>query len=206
MSNSGITPDFFHEVSNEIKKWEELIGKEPNNEVLYELAFFKIYLKFEKVYVNAFIEIMCNTHIYKGNKINYRILPLFTDDEKNERTPFETFLKSISGSSYYLSIDKISDLHKEFMFEPNPFFTIHSDVNYQSKLRDMVIIRNFFAHESQDAKKKYITHFNYDSDKFESPSILLRTKLKGRNITRLSSYIKTIEDIINLIVHDTKPE
>jgi hypothetical protein len=170
-------------VANEVEYWNRILSNNDNPKLL-ELAFFKIYIKFEKFVSDLFI------HYSTGqlNSLNFcpdRILE-FRDD---------THLNNVLGTknknyiNYYESITDLS----EHIFVNNPFEIITTDANFSNEFVNMKLLRNYIAHESSTSKNKYVKTILNNRDFIEPHEFLI----KKRNGTNKSNYTIYIEAIMS---------
>lgn len=190
------------EVKQEIEFWRNFFdnSKEINQEVidrLYETAFIKIYIKFEKCFIQIFLD--C---IDLGGKFGSHDLQSYLSYPSNEYG-LEKLLKTAFGNSYYLNFDKIKDLHPLLINKrSSPFENIFTSID-SSKLKQMTRLRNYYAHESQESKEKYRRTFfkqnhNLTSEE-ENISFVLNQSLHGKHKTRYQDYIELLEIMINIL-------
>jgi hypothetical protein len=134
-------------VQNEITRWEALVRADKE---LLELAFFKIFVKFEKFLADSFI-IYAIGGASKTGFVPQRKLPFV--DEAHLRNVIMADDKKYSD----LPIERVKIL-SENIFEngQNPFFRTLSDSVFTPNFKEMQLVRHFIAHESDESQKRYI--------------------------------------------------
>lgn len=152
--------------------------------ILYEVSFFKIYVKFE-VYLSNVFENYC-----VGIESNLGYCPqrklMFIDKEH---------LRAIlRGDKQYVDyIKKIEALSKHIFWD-NPFNIIFDVADNSTLMNQMITLRNYIAHESGEAKVKYIKTC-LGNGAFIEPSMYLTRKNRR---TSKSNYTIFVEKIIEL--------
>jgi len=178
------------ELFEEIEYWNEKISSSKTSEIL-ELAFFKIFIKFEKFLSDLFVN-YCIGENSLGNYCPERKL-CFTDEEhlnailQKEKKMF---------INHYDLILKLSD----HIFAQNPFEIISRDANFSSEIRNMKIIRDYIAHESNHAKKKFSEALLNGKENIK-PFEFLAKKKKSRAVSYYSYYIEIIKETSNYIIN-----
>lgn len=180
-----------NEVIDEIHKWNARFTNEQTNIYIYEIAFFKIFVKFELYISKLFVEYSIGKETSEGliinRKLNFR-------DEKH----IKAIIKDENSSfvNYINKIDKIS----KYIFEDgqDPFGLIFSSYNYSGYIYEMRYIRNYIAHESEEAKNKYIKSVLHDKE-FIEPANYLSTMTKKGGKTHYSKYIEKIEEMVEIL-------
>lgn len=139
-------------VEQEINDWKSKILKMYNVLVsdLLELAFFKIYVKFEFFLVETFEKYVLGTQSKTGF-IPQRKLNFSSDSQLRD------MLQGNNPKNYLeLTADRIEKLSKHiFEDTENPFFDTFNDSFFSAKYKEMTTIRNLIAHESKESKKQY---------------------------------------------------
>ena len=182
------------ELIGEITKWENILKNKNtvyNNE-LYEIAFFKIFIKFEKFLSVCFEEYCVGNGTTDGYCPNRKLN--FID-----KYHLINVIKPQSRSFInHIDIIKISDCF--FDDADNPFDIIRIDPTYTGIFDQMKKIRNFIAHESDEAKSKYSGIMN---NNFKPVCKFLLAKKKGESISNYTYYIEAIKKISNCILNKT---
>ncbi len=178
---------------DEIDKWNNMLSINKNSD-LYELAFFKIYIKFEKFLSDVFE----NYSIGIKSDFGYcpeRIL-CFIDIEH-----FYRIIKKENKSyiNHYESIKKFSSC----IFQNNPFEILISDANYTGDLNNMKILRDYIAHESISSRNNYIRSL-LNSKKFIEPNEFLLKKKKSIPISNFSHYVNIMHEISGFLINIPK--
>lgn len=180
------------ELIDEVNKWNNLFASAaPNDNSLYELAFFKIFIKFEKFLSDCFENYAIgNTSIHgysPARRLSFDDLDHLNQIIKRES---RTFI------NHFELIKTISDC----FFSDNPFNIIKTDATYSNILNQMKIIRDYIAHESPAAKGKYIQSV-LNNRPFVEPHVHLLTIKKGINKSHYSFYIESMTIISNYIIN-----
>lgn len=174
----------------EITKWNEILTTKSNKD-LYELAFFKIFIKFEKFLSDAF------ENYSIGIQSDYGYCPerilCFIDIEHLNK-----IIKKDNKSfvNHYESIKNLSNC----IFQDNPFDILTTDANYYSDINNMKILRDYIAHESDSSKNKYIKSL-LNSKSFVSPNDFLLKKKKVLNISNYTHYTNVMNEISGYLIN-----
>lgn len=113
---------------------------------LYEVFFFKIYVKFE-AYLASLFEQYC-----VGETSGKGFCPL----RKLEFEDREHLRAILKGDRQYVEyVKKIQQLSKH-VFINNPFNVIFDVAENFTALDQMIALRNYIAHESPESRKRYI--------------------------------------------------
>lgn len=179
---------------DKIDYWVELISKDSGkNYRLYELAFFKIFVKFE-LFLRDIFQVYCTGETISKNYSPERKL------EFENVTHLDGILKS-QRTSYIDYLDKIENYSK-FIFknEKNPFSLIFENANYNTYYSHMKIIRNYIAHESNEARKKYHKNVIGEHKDFIEPYKFLKGKNKKLSIPQFSLYVRAVEEMTNILL------
>lgn len=160
---------------NEIMKWDSLINE---NEEFLEIAFFKIFVKFE----NFIIEMIMK--YATGQESSKEYCP-------NRRLNFEDakHLKDTLNTNYIDVSEKTEKLVSQIFDDSNPFsfFFSSEDSSFYNQLK---CVRNFIAHESPESKEKYIKKALFNQP-FIEPNEYLKKKYQNTSVK--SKYTKFIE-------------
>lgn len=180
------------ELFDEIDKWNNLFSSSASiDNSIYELAFFKIFIKFEKFLSYSFENYAIgNTSIHgycPTRRLSFDDIAHLNKVIKKENRSFV---------NHYEVIKSISDC----FFNDNPFEIITTDPNYSSIINQMKVIRDYIAHESDAAKHKYITNV-LNNRPFVEPHIHLRTVKRSLSISFYTYYINSIIEISNFIIN-----
>lgn len=184
------------ELIGEIDKWKNIFQNNNDNH-LYELAFFKIFVKFEKFLADCF-EGYC-----AGNESIYNYCPVrklnFVDVNHLHRV-----LKCNGGGSFINHSKIIKDISNYF-FDDNddPFDIIKTDPNYSNLYIHMLLVRNVIAHESSEAKNKYHSTIIGNNNPYISPNEHLFSQKRGSSDSYYTIYTNAIKNISNYIVGNT---
>ncbi|MBC1247360.1 hypothetical protein [Listeria booriae] len=163
------------DILNEIDKWDKLLKS--NNDFL-EIAFFKIFVKFE----NFIVEMILQYASGEASSENYLpIRRLDFDDPEHLKNTIDTKYLDVSDKTKSL-VDQIFDNNNPFSF----FFDCQEATFFDS-LRS---VRNYIAHESRESKEKYRKKALFNKAHIE-PNAYLSKRYKAEDIT--SNYTKFIE-------------
>ncbi len=176
---------------NEISKWNLILSTNTNRD-LYELAFFKIFIKFEKFLSDTFE----NYSIGNQSDSGYcpeRILNFIDLEHLNKIIKKE----NASFVNHYEIIKNLSSC----IFLSNPFEIIISDANYSTDIHHMKVLRDFIAHESDSAKGKYIRSL-LNNRPFISPNEYLLKKKKIINISNYTHFTNIITEISKYLINE----
>ncbi len=177
---------------DEIRRWNTLfVASSTVDSSLYELAFFKIFIKFEKFLSDSFENYAIGNLSIHGycpsRRLNFDDLEHLNKVlKKNDR----------AFVNHFEVIKTISDC----FFSDNPFDIIKTDPNYSNIIKDMKIIRDYIAHESNSAKNKYVAGILNNRPFIEPHQHLLNTK-RGASISYYTYYINAIQEISNFIIN-----
>ncbi len=177
---------------DEIDKWNLVFSSHSTiDPSLYELAFFKIFIKFEKFLSDCFE----NYAIGSASSYGYCPTRRLNFDDLNH---LNRVIKKENRSfvNHYEVIKNISDC----FFIDNPFEIIKTDPTYTTIINQMKIIRDYIAHESLAAKNKYVVTILNNRPFIEPHKHLLQTK-RGTANSFYSHYINSIINISNFIIN-----
>ncbi|WP_404354282.1 hypothetical protein [Exiguobacterium aurantiacum] len=167
------------------------VNKIQSNDDIYDLAFFKIFVKFEKFLVITFKEYIC------GNGTSEYIPECkltFTDISH-----FERLVKSNSRGSFIDYLNIMEKFSKEvFKNHKNPFDCIFADAELKDLYNKMRYLRNHIAHESSESKDKY-HRFVLNQQQFQEPNEHLKKLHRSSNASYFTHYITAIEKAASVI-------
>lgn len=113
---------------------------------LYEIYFFKVYVKFEVFLAQLFENYCIGVCSGKG----------YCPNRKLEFIDKEHLRAVLKGDKQYLDyIKKIESLSKH-IFVDNPFDLIFQVADNNNIFDQMISLRNYIAHESAESRKRYI--------------------------------------------------
>ncbi|MEM0543807.1 hypothetical protein WFZ85_14390 [Flavobacterium sp. j3] len=176
-------------VIDEIEYWNGILA-ESDNPKLLEMAFFKIYIKFEKFTSDLFIY-YCTGQNSSFDFCPERKLPFVDDNHLNGVIG----TKNKAYINYYENIIELS----EHIFVVNPFEIITRDVNYFNEFNNMKILRNYIAHESLSSRKKYVQSLLGNRD-FIEPYEFLRKIRRNTGKSNLTTYNEIIINSTNYLI------
>lgn len=180
------------ELLDEIDKWNNIFSSSTTiDPSLYELAFFKIFIKFEKFLSDCFenyaIGITSSTGYCPTRRLNFDDLSHLNLVIKKENRSFVNHYEVIKNISHCFFID-------------NPFEIIKSDPTYTTIINQMKIIRDYIAHESLAAKNKFIVSV-LNNRPFVEPHQHLTSTKRTTAISYYTYYINSIITISNFIIN-----
>lgn len=164
---------------------------ESNNSENYDIAIFKIWIKFEKYLSYVFL----NYSLGGASEKNYspKLKLCFINESQ-----FNAFMRE--GNKKYIEYTKKIETLSDHVFEKNPFDIILKDADRKVYYEQLKAIRNYIAHESEEARRKIINLcFSGNEDKFIQPNDFLKTKPINNGKTYFSIYIEFILDVIESI-------
>jgi hypothetical protein len=180
------------ELIDEIAKWNKIL-KTNSNKDLYELAFFKVFIKFEKFLSEAFE----NYSIGIQSDYGYcpeRILNFLDVDHL-----YKTIKKDDKYVNHYENIKKLSNC----IFQDNPFEIITTDANYSTEINNMKTLRDYIAHESITSRNRFIKCL-LNNKTFISPNEFLLRKKKTIKISNYTYYTNIITEISDYLIYVPK--
>ncbi|EKT3964611.1 hypothetical protein AAIP55_002080 [Flavobacterium psychrophilum] len=180
------------ELINEIDKWDGVfLSNTTIDPSLYELAFFKVFIKFEKFLSDCFENYAIGSSSSSGyspiRRLNFDDLSHLNKVIKKENRSFVNHFEVIKNISDCFFID-------------NPFDIIKTDPTYTTIINQMKIIRDYIAHESLAARNKYVMNILNNRPFIEPHQHLLQTK-RGTANSFYSYYIDSIKTISNFIIN-----
>ena len=180
------------ELDNYIDFWNTELRD--NNDHLFELAFFKVFVKFEKYLSDMFIYYA----IGGENNANYaprRIL------EFRDMNHLQVFLKP-SSTSFINYQEKIPHLSKYIFLEgEDPFDLIFRDASIRQYYEKMRVLRNYIAHESDESKQKYHEKVLGSQRAFISANDYLKEINRRSSNTYYSEYMENIQEMVRRLEH-----
>ena len=162
---------------------------QPNIALLYEASFFKIYVKFEQ-YLSKIFESYCiGVPSSKGYCPQRKLA--FTDEEH---------LRAIlRGDKQYIDYIKKIETLTPHIFVSSPFNIIFNVADNNTLFNQMITLRNYIAHESNESRTKYIKTCLGNGTFIEPDSYL--TKINRRTSSSYYTiYINKIIEISDLIL------
>jgi hypothetical protein len=182
-----------YDLIDEIAKWNEILTTKSNKD-LYELAFFKVFIKFEKFLSDAFE----NYSIGLQSDYGYcpeRILNFIDIDHLYK------IIKKDNKSyvNHYESIKNLSNC----IFQDNPFEILTTDANYSTDINNMKTLRDYIAHESDTSRNRFIKCL-LNNKTFISPNEFLLKKKKTINISNYTHYTNIMTEISGYLINVPK--
>lgn len=159
----------------EITKWQPKIS---NDDTFLELAFFKIFVKFENFLTDTIIDYATGT-ISNPSKVERRLD--FVDRDHFKKT---------TNLSYLDTGDKTKILVDQLFTNSNKisFFFNSSDNEFFEKMK---ALRNYIAHESIESKNKYIRK-TLNNKEFMTPNEFLKSKNRGDKDSMYTKFIDIV--------------
>lgn len=179
-------------LKNEIDYWDIYFSSTKKyDKKLFELAFFKIFVKFELFVSEIFV------HYCIGNKSVHNYLPN-RKLEFIDRNHFESIIRN-SNSNNIDFFSKMYELAPHIFEDDNTPFIVFNDPDYNQSIGYMRILRNFIAHESLTSKNKYSkTLLN---NKFIEPYEYLLKNKKGTTTSNYTFYVTSLIDISEYLLN-----
>ena len=164
----------------------------------YDIALLKIWIQLERFLSDLFLQYATGKTSERGYVPNL-ILKFISEEQ------FNAFMRE--GNRQYIDyLDKIEKLSKH-IFEDNPFEILTSDAEIKPAFEQIKAIRNYTAHESVSAKRKYINAcFCGDERKYKEPNEYLQLKEETTKTPYFSYYVSIISQIIEWVISDPTKE
>lgn len=205
------------EILNEISYWDSKMNTIPQgitfdnsidesnylqsvrNEII-DIAFFKIYIKFEKLFTIMFEQYCIGGENQNGYCPNRKLI--FTNTEH--------FLAIIQkkNNEFTLGLDFIRRMSGHIFEDSHNSFSVLSHYNFVTDLNEMKAIRDYIAHESQSALTNYVKYFPIlpNSDVPSANEMLMGTCKRGsKTFTRYNRYVETITFLSGYILSQPYP-
>lgn len=177
--------------NDELKKYINDCNRNlsPSLPALYEASFFKIFVKFEVYLAYIFEEYSVGNSSSLGYCPHRKLA--FVDKEHLRAV--------LRGDKQYVEyIKKIQTLSKH-IFIDNPFNIIFDVADNLTIMNQMIALRNYIAHESGEARLKYI-NMCLGGGAFVEPSVFLCKKNRRNSKTNYAIYIEKIIELSDLIL------
>ncbi len=180
------------DVNKAISEWTTWAAKPEVQR--YDIALLKIWIQFERFIGELFMTYATGNPSERGYSPELKIK--FQDEEQ-----FNAFMRE--GTKKYIEyLDKIEKLSSH-IFKTNPFDVILLDADIKSSFEQMKVIRNYIAHESGEARRKFInTCFSGNEKNFVEPNDFLKSREKTTKDTYYTYYMKTIKTILDFLIED----
>ncbi|GHI00631.1 hypothetical protein [Neobacillus kokaensis] len=179
-TNTTAHPQELNDLFEEIGKWESLIAV--NNDLI-DVAFFKIFVKFERLLLNCVVMYAIGERSSLGYQPNRRLL--FSDHDHLRKT--------ITDKKYIDVSKRVEDIVKQIFEENNPF-TLFFESTDKDTLIKMQTLRNYIAHESPESKIAYMKKVLPPNSEFMNAADFLSAR-KNRTAT-ISNYSYFIEVMV----------
>lgn len=175
---------------NDVDKWVSWVNEQTESNRRYDIALFKIWITFEKYLSDLIVAYSCGIPSELSYVPNLKLR--FCDESH-----FNIFF---SRSKRYVDYISVIEEYSNHIFTENPFQILLSSTSYSQCFEDIKIIRNYVAHESSEARSKYIKRFcNNDAASFVEPNELLIKFNKHHSCTNFSFYINNLKEIARYI-------
>lgn len=175
---------------DEIEKWSQTLSNKSNTD-LYELAFFKTFIKFEKFLSDTFENYSIGLQSEHGYCPERKLCFIDIDHLYN-------IIKKDNKS--YLNQYECIKKYSHYIFQDNPFEIITTDANYSTYLNNMKILRDYIAHESPSARNRLISGL-LNNRTFISPNEFLLKKNKSLNISNYTHYTNIMMEISGYLIN-----
>lgn len=180
VSLTTANPRELNDFLEEISKWEGIISV---NKDLIDVAFFKIFVKFERLLVDCVVMYAIGQKSSLGYHPNRRLL--FSDHDHLRKT--------ITDKKYIDVSNRVEDIVKQ-IFEQNNPFTLFFESTDKDTLIKMQTIRNYIAHESPESRTAYMKKVLPPQSEFIDAADFLSAR-KNRTAA-MSNYSYFIEVMI----------
>lgn len=162
---------------------------DPNIPELYEIFFFKVYVKFEVYLSQIFEAYAVGMSSGKGYCPNRKLN--FIDKEHLRAV--------LKGDKQYMDyIKKIESLSRH-IFVDNPFDLIFQVEDNNTVFNQMISLRNYIAHESPESKKRFVDTC-LGGGQFVEPHRYLTKINKRKSKSNYTIYMEKILEISELIL------
>lgn len=175
---------------DEIQYWDNYLASieisSANNHKIYEIAFFKIYVKFERFLSNLFLQYSAGEVSSSGYTPSRRL-------EFESKEHVHAIIKN-KKTSYIEYIDKIENV-SDFIFSEssNPFKILYVDP-YATYFKNSTIMRNHISHESSESTTKFQKILG-ESKPLISVGEYLATINRKKSQTNYSIYTNNFKEI-----------
>lgn len=161
----------------------------PTLPILYEASFFKIYVKFEVYLSNIFENYCIGMQSSKG----------YCPERKLTFIDKEHLRVILRGDRQYVDYIKKIEMLSKHIFVDNPFNIVFDVADNLTILNQMITLRNYIAHESGEAKIKYIKTC-LGNGQFIEPPIYLTKRNRRTSKSIYTTYIEKIIEISDMIL------
>ncbi|MBO7081923.1 MAG: hypothetical protein J6V99_07825 [Neisseriaceae bacterium] len=181
-----------HEVKQAISYWT----KWANETKQYDIALFKIWIKFEQ-FISKLFELYATGQSSETGYIPNRRLEFQNEEHLN------LFLRG--KSKPYIEYWGVIEHLSKHIFVENPFDILVSDATITSSFKEIRAIRNYIAHESGEAKRKLVKSCFSGNDKhFREPNDYLTSRNKTTKNSYYTDYVETISNTVEILI-DPRP-
>jgi len=163
----------------------------PSVPLLYEASFFKIFVKFEVYLANIFEDYCIGLQSGRG----------YCPERKLAFSDREHLRAVLRGDKQYVEYIKKIELLSKHIFVDNPFNIIFDVAENLTMLNQMITLRNYIAHESGEARIKYVKTC-LGNGQFIEPSTYLLKKNRRTSKSNYTLYIEKIVEISDLILEE----
>lgn len=174
------------ELINEINKWQPKVAADPS---FLEIAFFKIFVKFENFITEIIIDYATKS-VVNTSKVELRI-------EFADRDHF----KKVTGLKYLDTGKKTQELVDQIFMSSNNISMFFSSQDSQF-FEEMKLLRNYIAHESEESKRKYINKTLNNHSGFMEPNDFLKSIKRSENDSVYTKFVTMVLAYSELIDYD----
>ena len=164
----------------------------------HQFAIMRLYSLFEKFIEDIFLDYCYLKKDYSKRKLIRKID--FNVTSRDEVKKF--FLVNKAGRTIYIEPYKTLTLFRELIFDigNDPFAFIFINATFADVIREIISIRNYIAHESEESKTTYIKDCLY-SRPFIDVNTFLLTKRNTKNAnTNFAHYFETVFMIVDTLL------
>ena len=159
------------------------------NPLLYEVCFFKIYVKFECL-VSTLFEMYA---VGESSSLGYSPKRKLNFEDREH---FNAVLRK--NDKQYNCIDKIQYLSQHILRE-NPFEILYNDCNNHDLFDKMIALRNYIAHESPESRQKY-QRCCLSNGVYIEPHIFLKKIHKNLHKSYYTIFVQTLSNVSDYLI------
>lgn len=194
-----VVDEFKKQISNAINLLDKIerspkVLYQPQVDLIFELAFLKIFIAWEQFLEDTFARYMCGASSLSGKKPTRNATARYLDHA----------LSIIYGGQPYAdwtSVDIVVDRANRFFDKGEPYTTPLQSAT--KELRDMRRIRNHIAHHSnksrEDFNKLLVSIYGFRPQGMTAGRFL-RRHLNAHGKQRIQEYAETLESLARMIV------
>lgn len=170
---------------NEIANWQVKISED---NTFLEIAFFKIFVKFE----NFITDIIINYATKSVENVNKVELRIAFDDREH--------FKNVIGISYLDTGVKTKKLVDQ-IFTANNHISFFFNSDESQFFEEMKCLRNYIAHESEESRTKYMRKTT-KTPNFIEPNDFLKSKKRRETDTMYTKFVNMVLKYAEYIDYD----